>query len=235
MAVQLGLSAAIDHGLELRTGPDRRQRDRRAHSRGTPDRRRHDRRRRTLRSLLFTTLTLGLPHQVNPALFVLPLPPALKQITPTAVVTTTIDSFVAVPPWRAYNELVREAGERYNVDPLLIRSVMQIESAFNPLAVSRAGALGLMQLMPEVAADYGVEDPFDPRDNIMAGARYLRRLLDLHRGDLSLALASYNAGPGVVARYGAVPPFPETQAYVDKVTGLLEKHSIAHRYASRAL
>jgi soluble lytic murein transglycosylase-like protein len=124
----------------------------------------------------------------------------------------SIDSFTPVRPWKAYDALIREAARRYRVEAGLIRSVMQIESAFNPVAVSHAGALGLMQLMPELAAELGVTDPFDPRENIMAGARHLRRLLDLHGGNVMLAVASYNAGEGAVARYGTVPPFPETQA-----------------------
>jgi soluble lytic murein transglycosylase-like protein len=95
---------------------------------------------------------------------------------------------------------------------------MQAESAFNAMAVSPVGALGLMQLMPEVAAELGAEDPMDPRQNIMAGALYLRRLLDSHRGDIKLALASYNAGPGNVAKYGAIPPFKETRDYVNRRT-----------------
>ena len=87
----------------------------------------------------------------------------------------------------------------------MIKSVMQAESAFNAMAVSPVGALGLMQLMPEVAAELGADDPMDPRQNIMAGALYLRRLLDSHRGNVKLALASYNAGPGAVARYRRHP------------------------------
>jgi soluble lytic murein transglycosylase-like protein len=83
------------------------------------------------------------------------------------------------------------------------------------------GAVGLMQLMPEVAAELGAADPMDPRQNIMAGARYLRQLLDQHRGNVKLALASYNAGPGAVAKYQAVPPFKETRNYVRRVTSLL--------------
>ena len=98
---------------------------------------------------------------------------------------------------------------------------MQTESAFDALAVSRAGALGLMQLMPDVAIELGVTDPFDPRQNVMAGAKYLRRLLDLYRGNVRLALASYNAGATNVTQYGGVPPFPETQKYVKQVTGLV--------------
>jgi soluble lytic murein transglycosylase-like protein len=98
---------------------------------------------------------------------------------------------------------------------------MQTESAFDALAVSRAGAIGLMQLMPEVALELGVEDPFDPRQNVMGGTKYLRRLLNLYNGNVPLALASYNAGATNVAQYGGVPPFPETQNYVKQITRLV--------------
>jgi soluble lytic murein transglycosylase-like protein len=123
----------------------------------------------------------------------------------------------------AYGHFIREAAEKYGIDEALIHSVIQVESAFNPVAVSPAGALGLMQLMPALATELGVDEPFDPRQNIMAGTRYLRKLLDLHRGNIKLALASYNAGPGAVARYGRIPPFGETRRYVMKVTKLLRQ------------
>jgi soluble lytic murein transglycosylase-like protein len=106
---------------------------------------------------------------------------------------------------------------------------MQTESAFDALAVSPAGAVGLMQLMPDVASEMGVDDPFDPRQNIMGGAKYLRRLLDRHRGNMRLALASYNAGPGNVTEYGGVPPFPETRKYVKTVTKLIRSSRRAQR------
>jgi soluble lytic murein transglycosylase-like protein len=136
-------------------------------------------------------------------------------------VTTTIESVVGIPAPHAYDELIREAATRYRVDATLVRSVMQTESAFDALAVSRAGAMGLMQLMPDVAVELGVEDPFDPRQNVMGGAKYLRRLLDLYQGNVPLALASYNAGATNVTQYGGVPPFPETQNYVKQVTRLV--------------
>ena len=91
------------------------------------------------------------------------------------------------------------------------------------MAVSRAGAKGLMQLRPILARELRVHNPFDPRQNIMGGARYLRRLLDMHEGDIRLALASYNAGPRNVTRYGGVPPFQETQEYVKRIIDLLEQ------------
>ncbi len=109
------------------------------------------------------------------------------------------------------------------MDPALIRAVMQAESAFHPHAVSRAGAEGLMQLMPTLADEMGVDDSFDPRENIMGGVRYLKRLLDYHDGNIDLALASYNAGPGNVQRYGGVPPFRETKKYVKTIKGLLAR------------
>ena len=136
-------------------------------------------------------------------------------------VSVNIDSFDAVEARHAYDDIIRDAAPKYALDPNMIRAVMQTESAFNAMAVSPVGALGLMQLMPAVAAELGVTDPMDPRQNIMAGALYLRRLLDAHRGNVRLALASYNAGPGNVAKYRAVPPFKETQNYVKRVTAIL--------------
>lgn len=137
-------------------------------------------------------------------------------------VTASIQSFDPVPPAHAYDSLIWEAAARYRLDPALVRSVIRMESAFNPLAVSRAGAMGLMQLMPDIAEAFGVTDPFDPRENIMAGAHLLRDLLDLHHGNLPLTLASYNAGAGVVAKYGhRIPPFKETQNYVKRIAGFI--------------
>jgi soluble lytic murein transglycosylase-like protein len=132
-----------------------------------------------------------------------------------------MNDFQAVSPEKAYDSLIEEAAATYGLDADLIRAVMRTESAFNPFVVSPVGAQGLMQLMPDLAEEMGVTDPFDPRQNIMAGARYLRQLLDMHHGNVPLTLASYNAGPGNVARYKAVPPFPETRRYVKTITGLM--------------
>ncbi len=132
-----------------------------------------------------------------------------------------MDAFRPVPAREAYDDLIREAAQLYRLDENLIRGVMQAESSFNPLVVSPAGAQGLMQIMPGLAEEFGVTDPFDPRQNIMAGARYLRQLLDSHSGNVKLTLASYNAGPGNVARYKGVPPFRETRNYVKKITEYL--------------
>jgi soluble lytic murein transglycosylase-like protein len=118
-----------------------------------------------------------------------------------------------------FGSLIHAAAEKHGVDESLIRWVIAAESNFNPRAVSRKRAQGLMQLLPATAAVYAVGDIFDPAENIDAGTRYLKDLLARYRGDLRLALAAYNAGPEMVERYGGVPPFPETQKYVRVITG----------------
>jgi soluble lytic murein transglycosylase-like protein len=176
------------------------------------------RRRITLRGLALTALTFVFPH-VNVGL--VGLPALLVAPAPTPTVTIVEATYEPVPARRLYDRYVSEASRRYGVDAALIRAVLQAESRYNALAASPSGALGLMQLMPPVLETYGVRDPFDPRENIMAGTRYLRRLLDLHGGDVRLALASYNAGPAAVEKYGDIPPFEETRNYVTRVTDLL--------------
>ena len=145
---------------------------------------------------------------------------SLPELIPS--VSVQMGNFIPIRPEEAYEELIKEAADVHKLDPALIRAVMRTESAFNPAAVSPVGAMGLMQLMPALAKEMGVADPFDPRDNIMGGAKYLRQLLDAHRGSIPLTLASYNAGPGNVKRYRGVPPFKETRNYVRKITELLE-------------
>jgi soluble lytic murein transglycosylase-like protein len=200
------------NGLGIRR-EKRRGAERRRNGRLQPDRRRRERRKQRIRTLLLAAATAAVPGSLKsrPALF--PLVPG---------VAVSMHDFRAVPAQEAYDELIKEAAALYRVDAHLVRAVMRAESSFNPMVVSPAGAQGLMQIMPALAQELGVTDPFDPRQNVMAGARYLRQLLDAHRGNVKLALASYNAGPGNVARYKGVPPFKETRAYVKKITEYLE-------------
>ena len=149
-------------------------------------------------------------------------------MTPRAIVSTSFDSVTPITPREAYESAIQDAADLYHLEPALIRSVIQIESAFNFLAVSPVGALGLMQLMPEVANEMGVQDPFNPRENIMGGARLLRSLLNHFNGNVNLTLAGYNAGPRAVARFGGrIPPFRETRNYVKRVKSLLAENRAA--------
>ena len=116
-----------------------------------------------------------------------------------------------------YQTLVKQYAELYKVDSKLIEAVMRVESCLDRNAISRAGAKGLMQLMPATAQELGVRDIFDPADNIRGGARYLSQLLKSFDNDQKLALAAYNAGPGAVRRYSGIPPYKETQSYVKRV------------------
>lgn len=124
---------------------------------------------------------------------------------------------------RYLSSLIDEASRTHGVGPRLVTAVARRESAFDADAVSARGACGIMQLMPATARLLGVTDVFDPRQNVFAGARYLRSLLDAYKGDLDLALAAYNAGPGAVEKYNGVPPFAETRAYIASVRTLYEK------------
>jgi Transglycosylase SLT domain len=127
-----------------------------------------------------------------------------------------------------YDGLIDEAARVHSLDPKLVKSVMLVESAFNPAAVSRKGARGLMQLMPETAVRHGVENVFDPGENIRGGARHLAYLLGLFGNDLPRSLAAYNAGETAVLRYGGVPPYDETRLYVHKaLTAYYGKSSLS--------
>jgi soluble lytic murein transglycosylase-like protein len=115
---------------------------------------------------------------------------------------------------------IEQAAARHNVDPNLVRAVVKVESNFNPNAVSRKGAMGLMQLMPSTARQLKVKNPFDPEQNVDAGVRHLKQLLESYGGDIKLTLAAYNAGAGAVARSSGVPRYAETQNYVRRITNL---------------
>jgi soluble lytic murein transglycosylase-like protein len=211
----------------MRGAEERRHHDERRHGLRTGrERRKGDRRRAGMRTLLLTAAALSAPHTVKIGAHQRLLSPRAMLASMAGAgadpnVDVSIDSFDAVEARHAYDDIIDEAAATYDIDPRMIKAVMQAESAFNAMAVSPVGAVGLMQLMPEVAAELGVTDPMDPRQNIMAGSKYLKHLLDSHDGNVRLALASYNAGPGNVAKYRAIPPFKETRDYVKKVTALL--------------
>jgi soluble lytic murein transglycosylase-like protein len=135
---------------------------------------------------------------------------------------------------RAHAEIIDEIARRYGVSARLVDAVVRVESGFDRIAVSPKGAGGLMQLMPDTAAALGVTDRFDARQNITGGVRHLRYLLDRYQGSVTLALAAYNAGEGVVDAYRGVPPYPETQQYVRRVLGEAGLEAAGHG-AARAL
>jgi len=120
-------------------------------------------------------------------------------------------------PANDLRSLVRNVSEEHGVDPKLVDALVRVESAYDPRAVSRRGAMGLMQLMPETALRLDVDDPFDPEENVRGGVREISRLMDRYSGDLQLALAAYNAGEGAVARYRGIPPYQETRSYVAQI------------------
>ena len=142
-------------------------------------------------------------------------------VAPRVILPASVQADQPVPT--GIDDAVDQIAAQHALPPKLIHSVIRVESNYNPFAISNKGALGLMQLIPATARRFGVSDVFNPVQNIQGGAKYLRYLLDLYNGDYRLALAAYNAGEGAVQKYGGVPPFRETQNYLNLVGKQLQK------------
>jgi soluble lytic murein transglycosylase-like protein len=153
-----------------------------------------------------------------------------KVITPVSAPAVTPSG----PPAANVSELVTSIASKHDVEPLLVDSVIRVESNYNPYAISPKGAMGLMQLIPDTARRFGVSNSFQPEENIEGGVRYLKYLMQLYNGDERLALAAYNSGEGAVARYKGIPPYPETQSYVYKVGKRLGESREAQKKAAPA-
>jgi hypothetical protein len=226
----------MDERAERRQG-DRRRGERRSAPRSGSDRRQGDRRMATVAAgaaALAAALTFGQASPADAQIY------TRKTANGTVEATNMPDGSdfrLAYPgkgtlihsrAWKLrpsyngeFNHHINAAAGAHAVSVDLVRAIIQVESGFDYLATSTKGAQGLMQLMPATSRDLGVSNPFDPRQNIFAGVRYLRMMLDTFRGDIGLAAAAYNAGPNAVLRYGGVPPYKETQNYVAKIQSLL--------------
>jgi hypothetical protein len=213
---------------------DRRKAERRSSDRGGPDRRKGDRRAAAGGVLLSLAVMAGFPAKGEADIFTrrnargvveatnFPDREGFKLTYRSKGVVTHSPGFQIRPSNnRQYDAHIEAAAAMHGVSSQLVRAVIQVESQFDHRAVSSAGARGLMQLMPDTARRLGVTDSFDPQQNIFGGAKYLRILLDMFRGDVSLAVAGYNAGENAVVRHGGVPPYKETQGYVRKIQALL--------------
>ncbi len=147
----------------------------------------------------------------------LPVPPVDRKISADDIARPKSVSVRGKQAERLYRAIILRVARRHKVDPAMVKAIIMAESSFNPRAISKSGALGLMQLMPKTAKSLGVNDAFDPENNINAGVLYFKKLLNEFRGDVELALAAYNAGSRKVKEYQGVPPFKATQAYIKKV------------------
>jgi soluble lytic murein transglycosylase-like protein len=147
-----------------------------------------------------------------------------SKISPKSFLSNSFSSGTARPRLnfnnRTFDTLINNFSRFHDVEPALVKAVIHAESAFNPRAISPKGARGLMQLMPQTAKEVGVKNSFEPRQNIYGGVRYLRKLLTKYRGDIALAIAAYNAGPGAVDNHSGIPPYAETKEYVRRVLAL---------------
>ncbi len=146
---------------------------------------------------------------------------ALPRVPPNG---TTAPIELRAPPQKpgdSFSSLIDKYARQHNLDPKLVRRLIEVESNFDPSCISSKGAMGLMQLMPETAQELGVENPFDPEQNISGGTRYLAQMIERAGGNLAHALAAYNAGPTTVRDYGGIPPYPETRNYIKKILGKL--------------
>ena len=224
-------------GHDERRQGDRRHGERRRVPRGGPDRRQGERRAMSSAmgaAALATMLSLGTAADADAQIY------TRKSANGTVEATNMPDATdfrLAYPgkgtlihsrAWKLrpsyngeFNHHIHAAAATHGVSVELVRAVIQVESGFDYLATSTKGAQGLMQIMPATARELGLSNAFDPRQNIFAGVRYLRMMLDTFRGDVALAAAAYNAGPKAVLRYGGVPPYKETQDYVGKIQSLL--------------
>lgn len=194
---------------------DRRVGERRGPERACAGRRRGERRRSTARAgLLMAALSLlsGGRLLLSPSV-------ETSEDFRSATGTTEVAKDDSDPS--RFDAIIEEAAALYGVNSALVKAVIQAESRFNPLAVSPVGAQGLMQLMPVIAKEYGAVDALDAKQNIFAGVKYLSDLLERYNGNVSLALAGYNAGPTAVKRFRGIPPYRETRGYVRKIQGLI--------------
>jgi soluble lytic murein transglycosylase len=212
---------------------ERRGGERRAAARGGSDRRNGDRRAAT-QAVLLSVMAVSMPTFADADVFTKRGAGGVLEATnlpdregfqlayrSKGPVTHAPDFRLSPANNRRYDLFIQEASSLHGVDQGLVRAVIQVESEFDARAVSRAGARGLMQIMPATAERFGVADPFDPRQNILGGVKYLRKLLNMFDGDVSLAVAGYNAGEHAVQRHNGVPPYKETQGYVRKILSLL--------------
>lgn len=160
-------------------------------------------------------------HNTYSPIYKPPIEPSVKIPTLRPSVKSKLPAYI-VKAERRFSPIIFQAASRHQVDSSLIKAVIMAESRYNPLAISKMGAKGLMQLMPGTAKALGVEDAFDPEHNVNGGTKYLRQLLDQFEGDVKLALAAYNAGSKNVKNYKGIPPFKATRYFIKKVIGYYE-------------